>query len=109
MVLCRRMTIDNASRKVELVSCGWYMFESLRNLSLGIVEMIRPYGACSSTAYDKVRWAVISNVPMDMASKSGLIEWVVYVVWRGSHPHWRFGGVGGAVLVFFLRGNLLIL
>jgi hypothetical protein len=103
------MTSDSASGKIELVSCGWYMFESLRNLGLGIVEMRRPPGACSSTKSDKVEWAVISNVPVGTASRSGLIGWVVYVVWRGSHPHWRCGGVGGAVLVFFLWGSLLIL
>jgi len=52
--LCRRMKSDSASGKVELVSCGWCMFESLRNLSLGIVETRRPSGACSSTKADKV-------------------------------------------------------
>ena len=102
------MNSDSASGKVELVPFGWYMFESLRNLSLGIVEMRRPSGACSSTKSNRVGWAVISNVPVGMTSKSGLIGWVVYVMWRGSHPHWRFGGVGGVVLVFFLWGNLLI-
>jgi hypothetical protein len=85
------------------------MFESLRSLSLGILEMRRPSGACSSTKSHKVGWAGISNAPVGTASKSGLIAWVVYVVWRKSHPHWRCGGVGGAVLVIFLWGNLLIL
>ena len=108
-MVCRSMTSDSASGKVELVSCGWYMYENLRNLSLGIVEMRRPSGAYSSTKSDKLGWAVSSNVPVSTASKSGLIGWVVYVVWRGSHPHWRRGGVRGAVLVFFLWGNLLIL
>ncbi len=103
------MTSDSASRKVELVSCGWYMFDSLRNLGLGIVEMRRPSGACSSTKSDKVGWAVISNVHVNTASRSGLIGWVVYVVWRGSPPHWRCGGVGGDVLVFFSWGILMIL
>ena len=53
-MLCRSMTSYSASGKVELLSCGWYMFEKLRNLGLGIVEMRRPYGACSSTKFDKV-------------------------------------------------------
>ena len=71
------MTSDNASRKVDLVSCGWYVFEGLRSLALGIVEMRRPSGAWSSTESDEVGWAVISNVPMGTASSSGLIGWVV--------------------------------
>jgi hypothetical protein len=95
------MTSDSAYGKVELVSCEWYMFESLRNIGLGIVEMRRPFGACRSTKSDKLGWAVSSNIPVGTASKSGLIGWVVYVVWRGSHPHWRRGEVGGAVLVSF--------
>jgi hypothetical protein len=58
----------------------------------------------------KVGWVVISNVPdVGTASRFGLMGCVVYVVWRGSHPHCRCGGVGGAVLVFFLCGSLLIL
>ena len=76
-MLCRRMTSDSASGKVDLVSCGLYMFESLRSLVLEIVEMRRPAGACSSTESDKVGWAVISNVPVDTVFRSGLIEWVI--------------------------------
>ena len=103
------MTSDCASGKLELGSCGGYMFESLRSLGLGIVEMRCPYGACNSTMSVDVGWAVSSNVPVGKASKSGLIGWVVYVVWRGSHLHWRCGGVRGVVLVFFLWGNLVVL
>ena len=103
------MTSDSASGKLELASCGWYMFESLRSLGLGIVEIRCPSGACNSIISVDVGWAVSSNVSVGKASKSGLIGWVVYVVWRGSHPHWRCGGVEGAVLVFFLWGNLLVL
>ena len=103
------MSSDSVSGKLELAFCRWYMFESLRILDLGIVEMRCPSGACSSTESDDVGWAVSSNVPVGMASKSGLIGWVVYVVWRGSQPHCRWGGVGGAVLVFFWGESLLIL
>ena len=71
------MTSESASRKVDLVSCGWYMFESLRSLVLEIVEMRRPSRACNSTESDKVGRAVISNAPMSTSSRSGLIEWVV--------------------------------
>ncbi len=71
------MTSDIASGKVVVVSCGWYMFESLRSLGLEIVEMRRPSGPCSSTNSVKVGWAVISNVPVGIASRSGLIGCVV--------------------------------
>jgi hypothetical protein len=103
------MTSASAFGKEVVVSCGWYMFENLRNLGLEIVEMRCPYGSCSSIVSNRVGWAVISNVPVGKASKSGLIGCVVYVVWRGSHPHWRCGGLGGAVLIFFLWCSLLIL
>ena len=73
MALCRRITSDNASRKVDLVSCGWCMFESLRSLALVIMEMIRPSGAWSSTESKEVRWEVISNAPVGTVSRSGLI------------------------------------
>ncbi len=76
-MLCRSMTSDSASGKVIVVSCGLYMFESLRSLGLEIVEMRRPSGPCSSTVSDKVGCAVISNVPVGMASRSGLIGCVV--------------------------------
>ena len=76
-MLCRSMTSDRASGKVVVVSCGWYMFESLRNLGLVIVEMSRPSGPCSSTISVEVGWAVISNVPVGMASRSGLMGCVV--------------------------------
>ena len=71
------MTSDSASGKEIVVSCGWYMFESLLSLGLEIVEMRRPSGPCSSTKSAKVGWAVISNVPVGTASRSGLIGCVV--------------------------------
>ncbi len=77
-MLCLRMTFASAFGKEFVASCGWYMFESLRNLGLEIVEMRRPYGSCSSSIVSaKVGWAVISNVPVDKASRSGLIGCVV--------------------------------
>ncbi len=57
-MLCRSMTYDSASGKLELASCGWYMFESLRSLGLGIMDMMCPSGACSSLKSDDVGWAV---------------------------------------------------
>jgi hypothetical protein len=80
VALCRSRTSANAFGKVSLVSCGWYMFESLRSLALEIVEMRQPSGAWRSTESKEVGWAVISNAPVDTASKAGLIGWVVYVV-----------------------------
>ncbi len=71
------MTSEIAFEKVELLSYGWYMFKSLRSLGLGIVEMRRPSGPCSSTKSDDVGWAVISNAPVGTASKSGLIVCMV--------------------------------
>ena len=76
-MLCLSMPSDSASGKVIAVSCGWYMFESLRSLGLEIVEMSRPSGPCSSTNSVKVGWAVISNVPVGMALRSGLMGCVV--------------------------------
>ena len=76
-MLCLSMASDSASRKEVAVSCGWYMFESLRNLGLVIVEMSRPSGPCSSTISVEVGWAVISNVPVGIASRSGLMGCVV--------------------------------
>jgi len=71
------MTSTSASGKGVVVSCGCYMFESLRSLGLVIVEMRHPYGSCSSTESDPVGWAVISNIPVGKASMSGLIGCVI--------------------------------
>ena len=68
--------------------------------------MRRPSRALSSTESMEVGWEEISNDPVGTASRSGLIGWVVYMVYCGCHPHRRGGGIGGAVLIFFLRGGL---
>ena len=99
------MASERSSAKVLVVSCGWYMLESLRSLGLEIVEMRRPSSPCNSTVSADVGWAVSSNAPVGIASRSGLMGCVVYVVWRGSQPHFCWGGVGGAVLVFFFGGS----
>ena len=77
VALCRSMTSTNASDKVVVDSCGWYMFVSFCNLALRIREMRRPSGACSSTESKEVGLEVISNAPVGIASRSGLIGWVV--------------------------------
>ena len=71
------MTSESVSGKVFVVSCGWYMLESLRSLGLEIVEMRRTSGPCSSTVSVDVGWAVSSNVPVGIASRSGLMGHVV--------------------------------
>jgi len=66
------MTYANASGKVVLDSCGWYIFVSSCSLALRIGEMRRPSGAWSSTESKEVGWEVISNAPVGSASRSGL-------------------------------------
>jgi hypothetical protein len=77
VALCRSMTSANASGKVVLDSCGCYMFVSLCSLALRIGDMRRPFGAWSSTESKEVGWRVISNSPVGISSRSGLIGWVV--------------------------------
>ncbi len=55
-----------------------------------------------------VGWCVISNVPVGVASRSGLIGLVVYVVCRGCHPSGCFGGKGGDVRVFLRVGAFVV-
>ena len=71
------MTSDSASGKVIVVYWGLYRFESLRSLGLDIVKMRRPSGPCSSIMSERVGCAMISHVPVGMASRSGLMGWVV--------------------------------
>ncbi len=44
-----------------------------------------------------------------MASRSGLIGFVVNVVCRGCHPSGCFGGMGGVVRVFLRVGAFVVL
>ena len=76
-MLWRSITSDSAYGKEMVVSCGWYMLESLRSLGLEIVEMRRPSGPCNSTVSADVGWAVSSNAPVGTASRSGLMGCVV--------------------------------
>ncbi len=77
VALWRSMTSANASGKVVLDSCGWYMFVNLCSLALKIGEMRCPSGTWSSTESKEVGWAVISNAPMGTPSRLGLIGLVV--------------------------------
>ncbi len=54
-------------------------------------------------------WCVISYAPVGMASRSGLIGFVVYVVCRGCQPSGGFGGMGGVVRFFFRVGAFVLL
>jgi hypothetical protein len=44
-----------------------------------------------------------------MASRSGLIGFMVNVVNRGCHPSGYFGGMGGVVRVFLRVGAFVVL
>ena len=54
-------------------------------------------------------WCVISYDPVGIASRSGFIGLVVYVVCRGCQPSGCFGGVGGVVRVFLRVGAFVVL
>ncbi len=54
-------------------------------------------------------WCVISYAPVGMASRSGLIGFVMNVVCRGCHPSGYFGGMGGVVRVFLRVGAFVVL
>ncbi len=69
-----------------------------------IVVMSRPSGAWSRISLCLVGWCVISNVLVGVASRSGFIGIVVYVVCHGCHPPGCFGGRGGDVRVFLRVG-----
>ncbi len=69
-----------------------------------IVVMSRPSGAWSRITLLLVGWCVISNVPVCVASRSGLIGLVVYVVCGGCHPPGCFVDRGGDVRVFLRVG-----
>ncbi len=73
-----------------------------------MVVMSRPYGAWSRISLLLVGWCVISNAPVGMASRSGLIGLVVYVVCRGCHPSGCIEGKGGDVGVFLRVGAFVV-
>ena len=73
VALCRSMTPANASGKVVVVPCEWYIFMSFCNMAFEIGEMRRPSGAWSSTEFREVGCEVISNVPLGTVLRSGLV------------------------------------
>ena len=54
-------------------------------------------------------WCVISYAPVGMASRSGLIGFVVNVVCRGCHSSGCFGDMGGVVRDFLRVGAFVVL
>ena len=78
--LCLCMAFAIASGSVCAGACGRYSLASLVSLAFDIGEISRPSGACISTESKEVGWEVTSNDPVGIASSSGLMGWVVYVV-----------------------------
>ena len=74
-----------------------------------IVVINRPSGAWRRASLVLFGWCVISYAPVGMASRSGLIGFVEYVVCRGCHPPGIIGGVGGVVRVFLRVGAFVVL
>ncbi len=74
-----------------------------------IVVISRPSGAWRRALLGLFGWCVISYAPVGIASRSGLIGFVVYVVCSGCHPPGRFGGAGGVVRVFLRVGAFVVL
>jgi hypothetical protein len=62
---------------VVMGCCGRQIIVSLCNFAFKTGEMRRPFGVWSSTESKDVECEVIANDPVGMASRSGLIGWVV--------------------------------
>ena len=74
-----------------------------------IVVISRPSGAWRSASCVLFGWCVISYDPVGIASRSGFIGVVVFVVCRGCHPPGFFGGLSGVVRVFLRVGAFVVL
>ncbi len=94
----------------EVVSMLWlWSMMSFWRRAFAIVVMSLPSRAWRRASFVLFGWCVISYAPVGMASRSGLIGFVVNVVCRGCHPSGCFGGMGGVVRVFFRVGALVLL
>ena len=82
---------------------------SLCRRAFVIVVISRPSGAWRRASFVLCGWCVISEVPVGVASRSGLIGFVVNVVWCGCHPSGCFGGMGGVVRVLLRAGAFEVL
>ena len=74
------MVLATAFSNVCVEPCGRYNFASLLSRAFVIGEISRPSGACISAESWAFGWEVISNAPVGVASRSGLMGVVVYVV-----------------------------
>ncbi len=77
VALCRSMAPTNSFGRVAVVSCGRNIFVSLCSLAFRIGKMRRPSRTWSRTESKEVGCEVILNDPVETASRSGLIGWVV--------------------------------
>ncbi len=68
-----------------------------------VLVMRRSFGSWSRASLILMGWRVISNAPVGVASRSGLIGVVVNVVCLGCQPSDCFGDMGGDVRVFLRR------
>ena len=75
--LCLSMALAIASGSVCADACGRYIFASLISLAFDIGEIRRPSGACIRTKSKEVGWEVTSKAQVGIASRSGLMGWVV--------------------------------
>ncbi len=71
------MALANASGNVYVESFGRYIFASFCSIAFDIGEMRCPSGACMRTEFKVVGCEVISNALVGVASRSGLMGWVV--------------------------------
>ena len=109
MEVCLWLRCASASGS-GVVSIVW-LWSRLSFWSLGFVILVisLPSGACRRASFVLCGWCVISYFPVGIASRSGLIGFVVYVECRGCHPSGCFGGVGGVVRIFLRVGAFVVL
>ncbi len=109
MEVCLWVRFANASGK-GVVSIVWLWSKlSLWRRAFVIVVISRPSGAWRRASFVLFGWCVISYSPVGMASRSGLIGFVVNVINRGCHPSGCFGDMGGVVRVFLCVGACVVL
>ena len=109
MEVCLCVRLASASGK-GVVSIVWlWSMLSFWRRAFVIVVIDLPSGAWRSASFVMFGWCVISYAPVGMASRSGLIGFVVNVECRGCHPSGCFGGVGGVVRIFLRIGAFVML
>ena len=109
MEVCLCVRLASASGKGVVSNVWLWSMLSLWRRAFVIVVISLPSGAWRRASFVLVGWCVISWAPVGIASKSGLIGFVVYEVYRGCHPAGCCGGVGGEVRVFLRLGAFVVL